>query len=262
VSASTRVSTAVLAASALCAASWTTVDARPTFELGIRGGVGLTSVGGGGLTTRQPLYEDLGGGNYLQGEYTFGLGHMKLGFAGGAYVVGRVNDRFGIRLEALCSVKGTQGDNSGVVGIYDSSNTLLTTLDLTGKNTLTLVYFEVPILAVMYLPVDPTGSFEVFAGPSFGFKSKAAIEQVITLSREGASATSSVTSDIGSDVADTEFGGVLGLGYSHRTRSVILSVDARWTQGFSEIDNTGGPDWKNNAIGLSVGIGVPLGGAK
>ena len=260
--AGTRISTAVLAASALCAASWTTVDARPRFELGIRAGVGLASVGGGGLTTRQTLYEDLAGGTHLQGEYTFGLGDFRLGFEGGAYAVGRVNDRFGIRLEALVSVKGTQGDNSGVVGIYDVSNTLLTTLDLTGKNTLTLVYFEVPVLAVMYLPVDPTASFEVFVGPSFGFKSKAAIEQVITLSREGASATSSVTSDIGSDVADTEFAGVLGLGYSYRTRSVILSVDARWTQGISEIDKTGGADWKNNAIGLSFGIGVPVGGAK
>lgn len=257
-----RITIAVLAASALILASWARVEAQTSWELGLKGGVGFTKLSGSGLTDTEPFFADLGGGFTAQGSITSGLGDMRPGFMGGGYAVAHVTPNFGVRLEALYVSKGTKGDNSGSIGIYDASNVFQGAVDVSGTNTITINYFELPLLAVMYFPSGATGSFEVFAGPSFAFKTSAKSKAELTLSAGGSSQTGTDTQDISDQVADTDVGGVLGVGYSHKTSTAILSVDLRWTQGFSKVDDSGSQDWKNQNLSLMVGVGFPMGGTK
>ena len=258
----TRITIAMLVASALILASWARVEAQTTWELGLKGGVGFAKLSGSGLSDTEPFFADLGSGFTAQGSLTAGLGDMKTGFMGGGYVTAHVTPKFGIRLEALYASKGTKGDNSGSIGVYDATNVFQGNFDVSGTNTITINYFELPLLAVMYFPSSPTGSFEVFAGPSFAFKTSAKSKAELTLSGFGSSQTGTDTQDISNQVADTDVGGVLGVGYSHKTSNAILSVDLRWTQGFSKVDDSGGQDWKNQNLSLMVGVGFPIGGTK
>ncbi len=258
----TRVSAAWLAALALCAASSTRLEAQPWFELGLKGGVGFANLGGSDLQTPVSFFQDFGAEGYALGTFTSGLGDMKTDFVGGAYAVAHVNERFGIRLEALYARKGSKGHNSGTIAVFDSASNFVGSVDVSGKNTLTLSYLEVPLLAVAYFPAGPAGSFEVFAGPSLAFQNKAELKADVTLSANGYSETQAETIDIGKATASTDFGGVFGVGYSRRAAGMILSVEARWTQGFSRVDDASEMDWKNHALGLSLGIGFPLGGGR
>jgi hypothetical protein len=258
----TRITFATLAASALILASWARVEAQTAWEFGLKGGVAFAKLSGSGLSDTEPFFADLGGGFTAQGSLTAGLGDMRTGFMGGGYVTAHVTPQFGVRLEALYAVKGTKGDNSGSIAVYDASNVYQGSIDVSGKNTITINYFEVPLLAVMNFSASPTGSFEVFAGPAFAFKTSAKSKSELTLSANGSSDTQTDEQDISSDIADTDFGGVLGVGYSHKTTNAILSLDLRWTQGFSKVDDSGGADWKNQNLSLMVGVGFPMGGGK
>lgn len=258
----TRITIATLAVSALILAGWARVEAQTTWEAGLKGGVGFSKLSGSGLSDTEPFFADLGGGFTAQGSLTAGLGDMRAGFMGGGYLLAHVTPSFGVRLEALYASKGTKGDNSGSIGIYDALNVFQGAVDVSGTNTITLNYFELPLLAVMYFPSGPTGKFEVFAGPAFAFKTSGKSKSELTLSAGGSSDTESATEDISDQVADTDFGGVLGVGYSHKTSNAILSIDLRWTQGFSKVDDSGGADWKNQNLSLMVGVGFPMGGTK
>jgi Outer membrane protein beta-barrel domain len=258
----TRITLAALAALALIPASWARVEAQTTWELGVKGGVAFAKLSGSGLSDTQPFFADLGGGFTGQGSITSGLGDMRTGFMGGGYLIAHVTPQFGVRLEALYASKGTKGDNSGSIAVFDALNVYQGSIDVSGKNTITINYLELPLLAVAYFPSGATGAFEVFAGPAFAFKTSAESKSELTLSANGTSDTQTDTQDITDQVASTDVGGVLGVGYSHKTSSAILSFDVRWTQGFSKVDDTGGADWKNQNLSLMVGVGFPLGGTK
>jgi outer membrane protein with beta-barrel domain len=249
----------VLTAPILSAAMWTEGFAQSYFELGFKGGVEIAKLSGSNLEGTEPIAEDLGGGFTGLGEITSGVGDTKTGFVGGLYGTFHVNDRFGIRLEALYAMKGGKGNTTGFIDVYDSSNSYIGTLDISGTNTLTLDYFEVPILGVMSFPTGPSSTFEVFAGPSFGFLSSAKIKEEAVGTFQGESQSQSQTTDLSDNFKGTDVGGVLGAGMSFRFGSRFLFAEGRWTPGFTEIDDTGsGMDWKNNAFGFSAGIGFPL----
>jgi hypothetical protein len=252
----------ILAPCVLGLTSWSNASAQSWFELGVKGGLGLANISSQApLSGMSLIDEPLADGGYAQGTISTGLGDQKPGFVGGAYAMAHLDRHFGIRIEALYSNKGTTGKNSGAIDVYDATNTFVGTYDVTGKNTLTLAYLEIPILAVTCLPDGPHGEFEVFAGPALAFKNRAELKQEITLTYYGQSQSGSQTQDVGDNTADTDIGGVLGIGYSHRAGGVIVSGDVRWTQGFSQIDNAD-LGWKNHVFALSLGVGVPLGGSK
>ena len=244
---------------AFSAGSWSEGFAQPSFELGFKGGLELAKLSGSNLAATEPVMEDLGGGFTGVGAITSSVRDMKPGFLGGLYATLHVNDRFGVRLEALYAMKGGKGDNSGFIDVYDSSNNYVGTLSISGTNRLSLDYFEFPLLAVAALPAGPNSTFEIFAGPSFAFKSSAKIKEEVVASFQGQSQSQSQTADLGSSIKGTDVGGVLGAGMSFRFGTRVLFTEARWTPGFTKIDDTGsGPDWKNNAFGFSAGIGFPL----
>jgi hypothetical protein len=202
------------------------------------------------------------------GTISSSLGDFKPGFVGGGYATAHLNPRFGVRLEALYANKGTAGENSGTLfGTVISAQ-------VSGQNRLTLQYVEIPMLAVISFPTGVRSGFDLFAGPAMAFRIKAQLYKMVTLgnfnSTEmsvtratqipiGPTESGSETEDVSDRVANTDVGAVLGAEYSHRKGDVIVSVDARWTQGFSSVD-TAGSGAKNQSFSLTLGLGFPLGG--
>jgi len=233
--------------------------AQPSVEIGIKGGLGLARLSGSNLEGSEPVNGDLGNGFTGVGQTSSSIKDMKTGFSGGAYATLRFSERFAMRLETLYSMKGGKGNNSGSIDIYDSSNNYVGTLAISGTNRMTLNYFEIPILGVVSFPSGPNSTFELFAGPSFALKTSAKLKQTITASFRGQSDTQTQTTDISNVTKSSDFGGVLGAGMSFKIGTPVLFTEARWTAGFSKIDDSGSnADWKNSAFGISAGIGFPL----
>ena len=255
---------AVAATAVLCAASWAGASPQPYLELGVKGGLGLAKLGGDGVAASGDFDIDLIEGYPELGNGLIDLGgDLKPGFAGGAYATVHLNDRFGIRLEALYAMKGGQGDIDAQVDVYDQSFTYLGSYELTGKNTMKLSYFEIPLLGVFSFPAGAAGTFDVFAGPEIAFITSAKLKTELTMSVGGESETGSGTVDMSNEVKGTDFGGVLGAGLSYRLDQIVMFGEARWTYGFTNIPDTDEEvNVKNNSFGLMVGIGFPLGGSR
>ena len=236
--------------------------AQHRFELGLKGGAGFSKLSGSGLEQVSNISGSLGGGYTMSGTVSEGLGDVKTGFVGGAYAAYQANERFGLRLEALYAMKGGKGDISGSADVFDPANNFLGTVALSGTNTLSLDYFEFPLLGVVSFPTGSSGTLHLFAGPSVAVKIRAEAKTEITASANGASQTESATQDMGDTVNGTDFGGVLGADMTYRMTRSFLFVDARWAPGLKEIDKTGSVDWKNNTFGLMLGFGIPLAGGK
>jgi hypothetical protein len=248
-----------IAAAMLCFVSWVGVSAQPSFELGLKFGLGLSKVTGDDTKGSEDIYMDLGDGWYAEGNMTMDFGDMKPGFVGGAYATAHVNEMFGVRLEALYFKKGGKGDNSGELLMYDEFDVLQGAIDISGENTLTLDYFEIPLLAVLSFPAGESAAFEVFAGPAIAFNTKAEFETEVTLSVPGYSETETGKVDLSDDIKGTDFGGVLGAGFTFNLTSVSLFAEARWTMGFTKVDDSADPgDIKNSAFGFMAGVGIPL----
>lgn len=234
--------------------------AQRYFEVGLRAGVAFSRLSGSNLENTEVFTnEDLGGGFTGTGTISSGVADMKTGFQGGGYATLHVNERFAVRLEALYTMKGGKGDTSGSLDVFDSSNNFLGTLDIGGTNTLSLDYFEIPILAVVSFPAGASSTFEIFAGPGVAFMSSAKAKSKVTASFQGDTQTQSQSTDASDGFKGTDFVGVLGAGMSFQVGAQALFLEARWTPGFTEIDDTGtGQDWKNNGFAISAGVGFPL----
>ncbi len=256
-----RITLIGFAIAALVTVHGSDAGAEMRFEAGLKGGAGFTSLDGSGLSQSSQDDIPLGGGDHGIISLTTDLGDTKTGLVAGAYVTARFHPRFAVRLEGLSTSKGSKGKNSGSIEIYDAANTPIGTATVGGENTFTIEYFEIPLLAVVRFPSGARGAFEVFAGPSLAFRSSAKIEQTLTLTGGGVSQSATDTQDLKDEIASTDFGGVLGVGYAHRTGGMILSLDARWTQGFDKVDEAGVLDWRNRGLSVMFGLGAALGGA-
>jgi hypothetical protein len=231
--------------------------AQPTWELGFKAGVNVAALRGDLEESEYGTF-DLGGGYYMVGSITQAFDESKLGFVGGVYAMIRINKRFGIRLEGLYTQKGGTGNNSGSLDVYDPADTYVATLDVSGENTVTLDYVEVPLLVVVSLPVGSAATFDLFAGPALAFNTKAELEIETTVSAFGDSETERETIDVKDDLEETDFGGVLGAGFTFPMNTVVLFAEARMTYGFSDADKFDDSEIKNTALGITVGIGIPL----
>lgn len=256
---SIHVLTVMAVVTALCFLLTGNAAAQVKFELGVKAGLGLAKITGDDNTWTEGGVLDLGDGFYATGSATQAFDETKVGFVGGVYATAQVNDRFGVRLEGLYTKKGGKGKNSGELDIYDPSDTFLGSAMISGENTLTLDYFEIPLLAVFSFPVSPTATFDVFAGPALAFNTKAEWDAEFVISMAGDSEKESEKIDMKDNVEGMDFGGVLGAGVSFELPSVVLFGEARWTYGFKEIDkSTDQMDIKNSAFGFMVGVGIPL----
>jgi len=254
-----RTLTIAAIAGTFCALLWGNVSAQLTFELGVKAGLGLAKLTGDDTKMTEDGVIDLGDGYYGQGTISQTFDESKLGFIGGIYATLQINQQFGIRLEGLYTKKGGKGKNSGTLDVYDPTDTFMGTLSVSGENTLTLDYFEFPLLAVFSFPISPTATFDLFAGPALAFNTNAEFGTEVTMSFLGESESTTEKTDISDDVEGTDFGGVLGAGVTFDLQSVVLFGEARWTYGFSKIDKSSdNMDIKNSAFGFMVGVGIPL----
>ena len=112
--------------------------------------------------------------------------------------------------------------------------------------------------AVVSFPVGSTATFDLFAGPALAFNTKAEVEVEITMSALGETETDKETTDIKDDVEGTDFGGVLGAGFTFQLPTVVLFAEARMTYGFKDIDKFEDSEIKNGVFGFIVGVGIPL----
>ena len=222
-----------MACLALSLPSWTDAVAQTSWEFGLKAGVSAAKLSGDDTKYEFTVDSD----NFEKGE----LGDMKLGFVGGGYATMHLNKQFGLRLEALYIQKGGEGTVEGEDG----------GVPYTADWTATLDYFEIPLLAVFSIPAGTSGIFDIFAGPAVGFN--------VTAKEKYESASGSEEADI-EDVTGTDFGGVLGVGFTLALDSMNLFADARWEMGFTNIIDVEDADVKNNAFGFMIGVGFPLGG--
>jgi len=227
---------------ALTLPSWRDAVAQPSFEFGLKAGASAAKLTGDDTKA----YEfQVDADNFEKGN----MSDMKLGLVGGGYAIMHVNDRFGVRLEALYFQKGGKGSAEG------EDEGVPYTADMTFK----LDYFEIPILAVATFPAGPSGTFDIFAGPALGINLSG--KQKTEWTAGGLSGTDE--EDI-EDIKSTDFGGVVGVGFTYALSTVNLFADARWEMGFTSIvddpEAEDEVDIKNMGFAFMVGVGFPLGG--
>jgi len=221
-----------------CLALAPAATAQVAWEVGLKGGVGL------GKVTGDTRFFDSDGVDTIDGD----IKNTRTGFAGGGFAIANINERFGIRLEALYSQKGGQGDIS-VTGHSIPNGSI------TGTLTFKFDYFEIPLLAVGSFPAGEKARIDIFGGPAIAFNTAAKLK----LEAEGQSAET----DFKDFVKSTDFGIALGAGVTVLASPAInVVIDGRYEFGLTKIpDNTGGEsvDLKNGGFAFMAGLSFPVG---
>jgi hypothetical protein len=141
---------------------------------------------------------------------------------------------FAIQPEAYYSMKGATYSEGG------------------GTLTLSLDYFEVPLLFKLLIPVEGSSVRpSIFAGPAVGFNTTANFKvEVDDQSQE---------TDIKDQVTSTDFSLAFGGGVGFMVGKNELGIDIRYILGLSSIDDTSDNlDLKNNVINFNAYFGFNL----
>jgi hypothetical protein len=147
-------------------------------------------------------------------------------FAFGGYYCHGFSDVFALQPELYYSMKGT-------------SESEVITIDLKEG------YIEIPVLLKVNFPMEgKSWSPTLFAGPYMAFLMSAKLEDI----------------DVKDEVAGTDFGLVVGGGFDFGLSEgqQILSLDVRYSMGFTKIDEEGEADVMNNGFQLLLGFGFSL----
>ena len=215
-----------------------TAAAQLTWEAGFRGGLGLGKIRG---DTGFSESSSDGSGNTI--DVTGDIKDFRIAFGAGAFVTAKINDSFGVRLEALYVQKGGKGP----VDVY-FNGTLAGTADITFK----LDYVELPLLAVASFPAGTSAKVNLFGGPAVAVKTGANL-------RAEAQGQSDET-DIGDTIESTDFGFAVGAGVAIvASPRLNILIDGRATLGLSKVPTTG-EDIKNTNLLFTAGLSFPLGG--
>lgn len=158
----------------------------------------------------------------------------KTGFAGGLFFMYQFNKFFAIQPEAYYSMKGATYKEGG------------------GELTLTLDYFEVPLLLKLIIPVEGSNIRPaIFAGPAIGFNTTAKLKVEV--------GDESGEVDIKDETKSTDFSLVFGGGIGFMVGKNELGADVRYILGLSTWDDSSDPfDLKNNVININVYFGFSL----
>lgn len=174
-------------------------------------------------------------------DVTFGY---KVGLVAGGFLGVQVNDVFSVEPQALYSQKGSKVKGTG-------SNSSL-------EGSIRISYIEVPVLAKYWIPVsDSQVRPFVFAGPEVEFKVSCTAEGAI-LAVTGSTDCDKTGTEI--KLKSTDFGATAGAGIQFKAGNQNVRVDARYTLGLTNINDSGDSrDIKNRAFAATVGLGFPLG---
>lgn len=193
-------------------------------KFGVKAGFNMSNVSGG------PEYWD---------EAT----EWKTGFTGGAFLNYSFNDNFSLQPEILFTQKGF--GSALLEGIID--------VDL----TVSLDYFELPVLAKYTFSADKRFRPTLFAGPSFAY----CFGSTLTVS----SWIFSGDLDFSSLTHTTDFGIVLGGGFDYVLDRGTVVFDARFNYGFTNVILSGDfeingdtetieeDDFKNYGLSFMIG---------
>jgi len=148
---------------------------------------------------------------------------------GGLFLSYQVNNIFAIQPEMLYAMKGTTGEE-GIV-----------------KLTMKLDYFEIPLLAKLYLPTESKVKPNLYAGPAMAFK--------VSSKLKGEAGSLSAEADL-EGIKSTDFGIIVGAGMEYRLTSGCILFDLRYTMGLISIfDVADEADVRNSAVSIMVGYG-------
>ena len=167
----------------------------------------------------------------------------KTGFTGGAFLNYAFNDNFSLQPEILFTQKGFGGT------LFDD----IVEIDM----TLSLDYFELPVLAKYAFSADKKFRPTLFAGPSFAycFGSELAVSWWLF----------SGNVDFSSVTHVTDFGVVLGGGFDYVLSRGTIVFDGRFTYGFTNVIVSGDfeingdtktieeDDFKNYGLSFTLG---------
>jgi hypothetical protein len=168
---------------------------------------------------------------------------FKPGVVAGAVMVYEFDNGFGVQPELLYSQKGVS--TSLYEGFVD--------VDL----DLFLSYIELPLLAKYTFPLKGSFKPNVFAGPSIAYTLSSELEAAAGIFSAGV--------DFSSMTHVSDFGIVLGAGFGWAVGDGVLTFDARYTRGFTNVILTGdfeingntqtieGDDFKNHGMAFILG---------
>ncbi|NBA84970.1 outer membrane beta-barrel protein [Emticicia sp. CRIBPO] len=137
--------------------------------------------------------------------------------------------RLGLRVELLYTTMGTHFNNS--------------------DQERNLQYIQLPVLGTLYLN-DKGHAFrpKVFAGPYFGYLLKSTDDR------------GNVYNDSNGDFEKFDAGVKLGVGFNYRLNNKVwLNTDLYFGQGLVDLSPAKNVDFKNQGVGLNVGLSFPLG---
>jgi len=164
----------------------------------------------------------------------------KVGLVAGGFLGIQVNDVFSVEPQALYSQKGTKVKGTG------SSSSM--------EGSVRVTYIEVPLLGKFWIPVsDSQVRPFIFAGPEFEFKVSCSVDGAAF----GVTGDCDKTTEI--KLKSTDFGVTGGAGLQFKAGNQVVRVDARYTHGLSDINDSGdNTKVKNRAFAATVGLGFPL----
>ena len=189
------------------------------------------------------LFGAMGGLNFakLSGEIPFS-GGAEFGQTHTTFVVGgfarlRLSPIFGVEPEILYSRQGSDAAEYGGI-----ENPVTVKLD----------YLEVPVLAVLTVPVRSNSvAPSLYAGPALAVR--------LSCTAEEDPAEGDATEDCSDDLKSTDFGLVLGGDVEIRLGRYSLLVGARYELGLTAIDESGDYDVKRRLASVVVGFGISPG---
>jgi len=170
-------------------------------------------------------------------------------FEFGAFHITGLNEFLEIQTELLYSQKGamikSQVIEEGIpVGIEEKFK---------------LNYLEFPVLIKFKVPGESSITPGIYTGMAVGVTISSKYQVTATASANGQSASVTAEQDL-EDVNPIDIGLVFGGSMSLKLGSNLLILDARYTKGLSQIDNSySGSDSKNSVFSISAGFAFPIG---
>lgn len=150
--------------------------------------------------------------------------NTKAGMLLGGVVKMGVNDWFSAQGEINYTVKGTEWVVAGAEG----GNTFSFVQDIT------LTYLEIPITAMLTIPVHDRIMPYVYAGPAMGFNVTANTRIDTTIVNGGLPVFSAYSAQIG-NAKTVEFSGAIGGGLGYKISDLWVTLDLRYSKSFSGV---------------------------
>lgn len=132
-------------------------------------------------------------------------------------------------------------------------------LPLGVKAQLEMKYIDIPLLGKYNFDLNERFNAYVVAGPAFGYARSAKVQTIATVLVDIPISTNTI--DLSNENAERfEVSGTIGAGLAFNTYKGKLFADARYTHGFTKIDNISLIDTKssNRGFGFNIGYLIPL----